>query len=618
MNLWKKVWNFILIVALLIGFIPIPANIQPARANPEGDNFLYLPLVASPLPTIIPESTNILTDQSNQYLISISPDIVQFVFSQATSELDRVKPGDIIVSGISINVPNGYLRKVLTKQSINGQVVLTTEPAALEEAIQQASASFTYDFSPADIVDADMLPGVTLAIQESFAPNFDVLSLQLNQVMLDGNLVASGSFTLDLSLDFDFKIKFFSLEKVSLALRGTETTNLQLVSTYEAAGNEEYEIGSFRLRPVSFIVGGFPIIVQPTIVVMLGVDGSVSASLTAGLTQVASLEGGVQYADGDLSPVKDFSNNFTIQEPAISAEMEAKAYTGVGLELAFYTTSPLLPELALNVRAGPRLQADESLCWVLKGFLEVELQARLKFLSWDLEEVNTTLANIETLLLQGQKCKLLDIHTHHLTARSNADAFYIPGPISDYQWDYKEYIPVEEDLTLETSISAIAGGVETHTTSNGSLELKTGTNSLGVPNILGAEITYETSWDYNPNGIPYSVVGGFTNGLYVISLTNNVKGDYVFNYSSEVNRSKAEDVKGGTISWWTGGVSHSYELLLNTSGVITTSVTAGSTLTIHFYPFEGHFRYQSLEHPLSGSGTTKTNFQWKFVPGGAP
>lgn len=603
---------------------PIPADSQPAQADAvtQGSQ-VFLPLVTMQTPTIVPESTSILTNVSNQFLVSISADSTQFVFSQTTPELNRVDPGDIIVSDMAATAPNGYLRKVLAKQLVNGQVVLTTAPASLEEAIEQTSVSFNYQFSPDDIMEATALPGVTLASQETTAPNFDVINVQRTLPFFGGNLEASGSIVLNLSMDFDFEIKRFSLQKLRLALEVTETASLQLTSAYESSGSEEYPIGSYRLRPMTIMAGGVPIVVQPTIVVFMGVNGAVSASLTTGLTQTATLAGGVQYVDGNLGPVQEFTNDYVAQPPTPSAEMEIEAYVGAGLELAFYTTSPLVPELAMVVRAGPRLQADETLCWVLKGFLEVDLVARLKLFHWDLEEIDTTIVSAEAPILQAERCTLLDLSVNGPQLQTSAYAYaYNPfvgiWPVLDWQRDDKTSIPqVVGDVSLASEARADAAGGIVQATSNGLVAYETMTNSLGVPSIIGANVTLDTGWNYNPNRLDLSVLQLSAASQYHVTLFAHVAGDIVFNISSEANSSNEHDV-GNLVQGrlHVGYPSHTYEIPLNGSLVITESVSAYATYPMRFIGQSADWTFSYT--PASGLGTARTTLEWRFFPGGVP
>jgi hypothetical protein len=628
MGAWKKVLTFVLVIAVLSVLFTAPRGLQPVQAGAgDGGTTIFLPVISNRLPTLIPDSTNILTGESNQYLVSISTDTIQLVFSQTTPELDRVGPGEVIVSGIAPTAPNGYLRKVLTKEVINGQVVLTTGPATLEEAIEQASLSFTHDFSLADIAEMNALPGVTLAAQGPVAPNVSVVSLQLDKVLLGGNLVASGSLNLDMSMDFDFSISFFSLKTMRMVLIATETTALQLTSTAEAAGNEEYEIGRFRLTPMNVFVGSFPIVIQPTIVVMLGVDGSVSAALTTGVTQQVTLSGGVQYEDGTLSPVKGFNNNFNYQEPSISAQMTVTAYASAGLELAFYTATPLVPELELDLRIGPRLQADQNLCWLLEGTLEVGLHAELKFIKWELDEFDTTLVSLATPLVYAQKCTLLEVYTysHRLGAYSRADIQDLLHGVSDNQENFLQLDNFEATTAVtavDTNTTATAGGISANTTASGFVKYDTVTNAYGIPSFNSGTVTFDTSWNYNPNAVNYSIVSGLAQAAFAVYIVPHVDGVFTFTLSSTGQRSDARGAQDGFLLWGTTGPTpypDRYDLPLNTSTVYTRSVTANSSNSIQFVAAGIDFTEDaSIDSPQPSSGTARTTFQWTFVPAGSP
>jgi hypothetical protein len=457
-----------------------------------------------------------------------------------------------------------------------------------------------------------------------------VINLALDGVLLGGNLIATGSLVMNLSLDFDLSIGFFSLKNMRLVLNGTENASLQLQSLNEAGGADEYTIGTFQLQRLQILVAGFPIIVQPTIVVAVGVDGSVSASMTAGVIQSASLSGGVKYENGELSPVKEFNHDFWYQEPSISAQMEARAYASAGLELAFYSINPLNPELALTVRAGPKIQADESLCWVLKGFLEVDLAARLRFVSHDLAEIGTTLFSTEKLLAQGRQCSLLEINgnIHDFGAMSRAHASdhnNAPPSVYDYQEDIKQLSTPDErvirDISLTTGASAIAAGSAMHTSSVGSVAYKTTSNALGVPSILSATVTFDTAWSYTPNG--HSYVAGFADGYYAINLTPQVAGDFVLNYSGEVDRIDRHSyyngpgARGGLL--WVSGVAQNFEIPIPTNGDgdFTLSVAPNSHYRIYFWPHGEYGGIASSSGPQpTSSGTAHTTLTWTFIPGG--
>jgi hypothetical protein len=104
----------------------------------RGSN-VFLPIVRSDLQPIIPETTQVLTEATTQYLSSVSNDGVTFTFSQSTPELAALDIGDVMVGDVSTAAPYGFLRKVASVTGIGGLVVVTTTDATLEDAIQQGS-----------------------------------------------------------------------------------------------------------------------------------------------------------------------------------------------------------------------------------------------------------------------------------------------------------------------------------------------------------------------------------------------------------------------------------------------------------------------------------------------
>jgi hypothetical protein len=60
-----------------------------------------------------------------------------FTFTQSTSELANIPPGEIIVGEPTVATQDGTLGKVTSISSGNGETVVNTERVTLEEAIQQ-------------------------------------------------------------------------------------------------------------------------------------------------------------------------------------------------------------------------------------------------------------------------------------------------------------------------------------------------------------------------------------------------------------------------------------------------------------------------------------------------
>jgi hypothetical protein len=82
----------------------------------------------------VPETTEVLTDETADLLANISPDGSQFTFNGANAQLNSLKAGDIIMSDPTEVAVNGFLRRIVDVATVDGNTVVETIPATLEEA----------------------------------------------------------------------------------------------------------------------------------------------------------------------------------------------------------------------------------------------------------------------------------------------------------------------------------------------------------------------------------------------------------------------------------------------------------------------------------------------------
>jgi hypothetical protein len=80
-----------------------------------------------------------------------------------TTALAAVATGEIIVAAPSSAAPDGFLRRVTAINATGGDVVVQTQAATLEDAIQQGEVNISKRLTPADIKSISALPGVMLA-----------------------------------------------------------------------------------------------------------------------------------------------------------------------------------------------------------------------------------------------------------------------------------------------------------------------------------------------------------------------------------------------------------------------------------------------------------------------
>jgi len=442
---FSKPFVVFILVALTCGLVAVVAlegNASHSLASGT-PNDIYLPLVMldAGMPTaVIPETTEILTDPTTQYLSSISEDGTVFTFSQTTPELDDVSPGDVIVGDITTNAPYGFLRKVTTVSSVGSQVIVETEDATLEDAIQDGGIRLSQTLTPDDIQETMQVTGVTLATA-SQPQGIGTFYFTLDNVVLyddDGDpgttndqITANGSITLEPSFDFGMVIRWFHLEELNFTITATETAEIQIEADLEyPLIQQEKEIARHYFTPITVLVGPFPIVIVPVLTINVGVDGSVHVGIATGVTQQATLTAGLQYDDSVWSTVKDFENEFQFIPPVLSAGLDLKGYAGVQLSLMLYGV--VGPHAEIN--AYLKLEADifATPWWQLYGGLEVQGGIKIEIYSRSIAGYEATLIDYRIMLAQAETATPTPTH---ITFLKHTIDYAFDGAISVYATD---------------------------------------------------------------------------------------------------------------------------------------------------------------------------------------
>ncbi len=333
-------------------------------------SYAYLPLVLHGLLPIIPDTTKVLPPSTTQYLTNISEDGTTFTFSQSTPDLQAISLGDIIVSDVTTAAPYGFLRKVSLVSDSGGQVILTTTGAVIEEAIQQGEASLMATLTPLDVISGTQIAGVIL--ESSSVPMGEQgFYFTLEDVVLyddDGNpdttndqITADGSIYLEPGFYFDIRVQDFHLEKLDFIVSANETVDLEINLEAEYPFlQKKIEVGRYYLTPFTVPKSPIPIVITPVLSLNVGIDGDVHVGITTGVTQDATMTGGLTYVSGVWSPVNKFTNQvLQYNPPTLSVGIDVKGFTSAQLSLLIYgiigpyaSLEPYL-ELEADIFANP-------------------------------------------------------------------------------------------------------------------------------------------------------------------------------------------------------------------------------------------------------------------------
>jgi alpha-tubulin suppressor-like RCC1 family protein len=381
----------ILCVYLVVGgSMPVQASRSSSHSLQQaaGVTNIYLPLVMrdyNSFPTIIPDTTKILGATSSQDLTSVSADGSVYTFSGTTPELQNLKVGDIMIGDVSPAAPYGFLRQVTAISSTGGQLnaatsagqsIITTIGATIEQAFQQISFQTDVSLTPQDIPIVDK---VLYDADGNLNTTFD-------QVVANGDISLSPIFHLGLT------IQNFHLQNLTFSITGQETASLSISSGTELSTKKQYDFPPIILGAIPTPIG--PIV--PELTFYVGVDGSLHAGVSTGITDTFSMTTGVRYDQGQWGNIASQDNSFTYTPPTFSTNLNAKGY--VGTNLSFMVDGVAGPHA--EIEAYLRLAADPlaNPTWTLYGGLSGKAGVAIDIFSIVTASYNADLFDFETII----------------------------------------------------------------------------------------------------------------------------------------------------------------------------------------------------------------------------
>ena len=421
------------------GFATIVFGLGNPGDIPIAGNWDGMP--SEDLPPIIPATTKVLPPTTTQYLSSVSSDGITFTFTQDTPELSELSPGQTIVGDSSPAAPYGFLRKVVSVSNSGGQVVVQTEPTTIEESIQQGEVSVSQVLTPSNLAQPTLAEGV----QVFAAPNaFNNIQIQLNNVVLydqDGNanttndqVNANGSVNLVPRFDFRLKVQDFQMKELYFTMTASQTAQLKISSKVAVTVKAEHPITTIPMGPLFLTIGTFPVTVYPVLTVAVGMDGSVNANVSTGLTQTLSETAGASYANGNWSPIQRFSNQFQSDPPTLSGGFSLKAYTGTKLQILLYDA--VGPDISLNAYLKLEANPLQTPRWTLYGGLEVPVGISIDIFGTHFIKAgfNAVVIDYRILLAQDDP-ELMAFYTLNNTAKDSqnhySDMIFTNAPFSN-------------------------------------------------------------------------------------------------------------------------------------------------------------------------------------------
>lgn len=291
-----------------------------------------------------------------------------------------------------------FLLKILGVASHNGNHwVLNAEEGSLADLIQQGSGLVERTLYPDDLAVASTLSVQSLSKISAFAttnpqsiaylvpstyPNDPTFHIRIGQAVpgqvnpgaqatksVSGGYTINGpngtSLTLNGSLDVTVAVQT-GIEFRAYGLGGVKNfkfiprlgvkPQVSITGNISSSFQKEVTLLTLEFMRIKFMVGPVPVWITPTVGIVLGADGRLSASLQTAVSYDMSVTGGVKYKRGDgWSTLKAASVNRDFDGPTLTGNANLRAYLSVEPTLFIYDlTGPGLkmqPGLGLNATA---------------------------------------------------------------------------------------------------------------------------------------------------------------------------------------------------------------------------------------------------------------------------
>ncbi len=308
---------------------------------------------------VIPERTKVAEQIDVQNIVKVEKvnNQERIIFSKETDLVKDLKDGDILIIPPDPNkVPYGMLRKVKSKTvNPDGTVVIETELAMLTEAIESGEVEGTVDLDLTQIQSQTLAKGVRVAKVDKNKIEYDI------DTDIGSGLKLVGDISIEKpNLYFKLRISYFQLKEITAKIRASETARLQIIGNAKYSIKSEIKIASIDLPPIGFTIGPVPIIITPTIEVVAGANGSVSAKISTGVIQTLNYAIGATYTDTEgTKGINELTKSFKPSALDFEGKVNVHPYVKGGFYLKLYDVAgpggAVEAYLDFDAKANPKI-----------------------------------------------------------------------------------------------------------------------------------------------------------------------------------------------------------------------------------------------------------------------
>ncbi|WP_203758246.1 Ig-like domain-containing protein [Cellulomonas chitinilytica] len=320
---------------------------------------------AAPTDVVVDPDAHVVSDAEAASLTGVGS--TQVVFQGSAP----VHAGDVLVSGVTPQAPEGLLRRVVSVTRSGDESVVETVPGVLTDVFVQAHVAIDdepiADQQPGPVVDDVAVAGRTafraasVAALKSADPTHEETLASLKVSTPGKELVAkiaatarlSMTFKLDIDPHFGLGTMSPELEEFTFSINTRGGIDLDITAQKEKTWEFERQLGSVRIGGSTILVGPVPLVLTYSLDPSVFLDASIGGKITSTYELSIETRSGVTYTDGRWKAIdeKKFTN-----EPNATAHVVVDVSAGVILDFVVKVYDLAGPYIGLKV--GPRYVGD--------------------------------------------------------------------------------------------------------------------------------------------------------------------------------------------------------------------------------------------------------------------
>lgn len=304
---------------------------------------------------VLKENVIVITDGTDDNLQPYKIDENNLYFKK-NPEYNK---NDVVVSGMTKAAPNGYIRRIIKTEELNGEFVLKTEPATFLDVFEELHIDRTFTLiqgkqSPtvetqSKKTDAINISSLTKTEKEnnfSIKESSDKDSDELFKVEFEGDLCE------EIHIEGETTVKLWLNTKIDIddghitwEMTANDEVNGNILLGYSASVEDEYtkELFNAQLPNIQFMAGPVPIVITNEVSADLNVEGEIEGKIGTEIEINKSDKAGFIYTS-KTNKVEDItSQKFTdggIEwNSGTSVEIATSAGVEIGLTSLFYDCS---------------------------------------------------------------------------------------------------------------------------------------------------------------------------------------------------------------------------------------------------------------------------------------